>query len=117
MTDATIGEPEDDFAPLDLDVAITGHLVRGESRDSIAAKLRISRSEVDARIADATGMSEAEPLAEREWIVREKLRDLTRQASDRDLPSYETARLALLLDLAKLELGLIGWARRRQGVA
>lgn len=106
----------EDFTPVDLTGAITAYLVRGETRDSIAAKLRISRLEVDARIADATGMSEAEALNEREWVVREKIRDITRQASAIELPSFETTRLALLLDLAKLELGLIGWARRRQGV-
>lgn len=115
MTDAS--DVETDFEPVDLTAAITGYLVRGETRDAIAAKLKISRLEVDARIADATGQSEAEALTEREWIVREKLRDLTRQASDAELAGYETARLALLLDLAKLELGLISWARRRQGVA
>lgn len=110
-------EIEADFSPVDLTVAITGLLVRGETRDEIARQLRISRGDVDMRIADATALAEAEALIEREWIVREKLRDLTRQASAADLPTYETTRLGLLLDLAKIELGLIGWTRRRAASA
>lgn len=110
-------EIEDDFAPVDLTVAITQLLVRGETRDEIARRLRISRADVDMRIADATALAEAEALIEREWIVREKLRDLTRQASALDLPTYETSRLGLLLDLAKIELGLISWTRRRAASA
>ena len=110
-------EIEDDFAPVDLTVAITQLLVRGETRDEIARRLRISRADVDMRIADATALAEAEALIEREWIVREKLRDLTRQASALDLPTYETTRLSLLLDLAKIELGLISWTRRRAASA
>lgn len=110
-------EIEDDFAPVDLTVAITQLLVRGETRDEIARRLRISRADVDMRIADATALAEAEALIEREWIVREKLRDLTRQASALDLPAYETSRLGLLLDLAKIELGLISWTRRRAASA
>ncbi|PZU44033.1 MAG: hypothetical protein DI566_13220 [Microbacterium sp.] len=117
MDDAPDGEIEDDFAPVDLTVAITQLLVRGETRDEIARRLRISRADVDMRIADATALAEAEALIEREWIVREKLRDLTRQASALDLPTYETTRLSLLLDLAKIELGLISWTRRRAASA
>lgn len=117
MDDAPDGEIEDDFAPVDLTVAITQLLVHGETRDEIARRLRISRADVDMRIADATALAEAEALIEREWIVREKLRDLTRQASALDLPTYETTRLSLLLDLAKIELGLISWTRRRAASA
>lgn len=104
---------DEDFEPIDLNVAMTRLLVRGESRDDVAKALRMTRGEVDARIADATALAEAEAIAEREWIVRERLLDLTRQASAADLPSFETTRLAFLLDLAKLELGLIAWSRRR----
>lgn len=117
MDDAPDPEIEADFSPVDLTVAITGLLVRGETRDEIARQLRISRGDVDMRIADATALAEAEALIEREWIVREKLRDLTRQASAADLPTYETTRLGLLLDLAKIELGLISWTRRRAASA
>lgn len=112
---ATVADDEidDDFEPVDLTVAITALLVRGESRDAIAKTLRVTRQDVDTRIAEATDLADAEALNEREWIVRERLLDLTRQASVPDLASYEATRLALLLDLAKLELGLIGWTRRR----
>lgn len=110
-------EIEEDFAPVDLTVAITRLLVRGESRDEVARQLRISRVEVDSRIVQATAATEAEALQEREWIVRERLLDLTRQASVIELPMSESTRLALLLDLARLELELISWTRRRQGSA
>ena len=76
-----------------------------------------ARDEVDAQIAHATALAEAEAIAEREWIVRERLLDLTRQASSPELSSFETNRLGLLLDLAKLELELIGWTRRRAASA
>jgi hypothetical protein len=112
-----VDEIEEDFAPVDLTVAITRLLVRGESRDEVARLLRISRADVDARIAEATALTEAEALNEREWIVRERLLDLTRQASAVDLPSFETSRLKLLLELSSLELGLIAWARRKHGGA
>lgn len=112
---ASTGDVGDDFVPVDLNAMITTYLVRGETRDAIAAKLHVTRAEVDARIADATVMSEAEALNEREWIVRGKLRDLTRQASDIDLASFETRRLGVLLELAKLELALIVRARRWHG--
>lgn len=111
------GDVDDDFEPVDIDAVIALSLVRGDARDRIAEKLHIDRAEVDARIADATDVSEGESLIEREWIVHERLRDLTSQASDTDLASYETPRLSLLLELAKAELGLIESARRRQGGA
>lgn len=104
---------DDDFEPVNLAVAMTRLLVRGESRDDVAKTLRVTRDEVDAQIAHATALAEAEAIAEREWIVRERLLDLTRQASSPELSSFETNRLGLLLDLAKLELELIGWTRRR----
>lgn len=104
---------DDDFEPVNLAVAMTRLLVRGESRDDVAKTLRVTRDEVDAQIAHATALAGAEAIAEREWIVRERLLDLTRQASSPELSSPETTRLGLLLDLAKLELALIGWTRRR----
>lgn len=112
-----VEEIEEDFTPVDLTIAITRLLVRGESRDDVARLLRITRAEVDGRIVEATAHTESEALNEREWIVRERLLDLTRQASVVELSSGETARLELLLELAKLELELISWMRRRQGAA
>ncbi len=112
-----VDEIDEDFAPVDLVDAVIGLLVAGESRNAVARALRITREEVDARIAEATAEAESEALNEREHIVREKLRSLTRQASAVELPSSEEARLALLLELARLELEMIAWARRRQGVA
>lgn len=118
MSDALVDdfeEIEEDFAPVDLTIAITRLLVRGESRDEVARLLRITRGEVDGRIVEATAQTESEALNEREWIVRERLLDLTRQASVVELSAGETARLELLLELSRLELDLISWARRRQG--
>ena len=115
-----LDQPDDldeDFEPIDLNVAMTRLLVRGESRDDVAKALHMTRDEVDARIAHATALAEAEAIAEREWIVRERLLDLTRQASSPELSGFETNRLGLLLDLAKLELELIGWTRRRAASA
>lgn len=112
-----LDEIEEDFAPVDLVESVIGLLVAGESRNAVARALRITREEVDARVAEATAAAEAEELNEREFIVREKLRSLTRQASAVELPGSEAARLGFLLALAKLELELIGWTRRRQGVA
>lgn len=108
---------DDDFTPIDLTVAITRLLVRGDSRDDVARQLRITRADVDARIAEATALAEAEALNEREWIVRERLLDLTRQASVVDLPEFETTRLTLLVELASFELALIARARRNSGGA
>lgn len=109
-------EIEEDFAPVDLVESVIGLLVAGESRNAVARALRITRDEVDARVAEATAEAEAEALNEREFIVRERMQSLVRQSSTFGLPSTELDRLALLLALAKLELELIGWTRRRQGV-
>lgn len=111
-----VDELEEDFAPVDLVEAVIGLLVAGESRNAVARALRITREEVDARVAEATAEAEAEALNEREFIVRERMQSLVRQSSTFGLPSNELDRLALLLALAKLELELIGWTRRRQGV-
>lgn len=108
---------DEDFAPVDLVETVIGLLVAGESRNAVARALRITRDEVDARVAEATAEAEAEALNEREYIVREKLRSLTRQASAVELPGSEAARLGFLLALAELELEMIAWTRRRQGVA
>lgn len=107
---------EEDFAPVDLVESVIGLLVAGESRNAVARALRIPRDEVDAMVAEATAEAEAEALNEREFIVRERMLALVRQSSTFGLPSTELDRLALLLALAKLELELIGWTRRRQGV-
>lgn len=115
--DAGLDEIEEDFAPVDLVEAVIGLLVAGESRNAVARALRITREEVDARVAEATAEAEAEALNEREYIVREKVRSLTRQASVVELPESEAGRLAFLLALAGLELEMIAWTRRRQGVA
>lgn len=112
-----VADIDDDFTPIDLTVAITRLLVRGDSRDDVARQLRITRADVDARIAEATALAEAEALNEREWIVRERLLDLTRQASVVDLPDFETTRLTLLVELASFELALIARARRNSGGA
>lgn len=111
-----VDEIDEDFAPVDVVETVIGLLVAGESRNAVARALRISREEVDARVAEATADAEAEALNEREFIVRERMQSLVRQSSAFGLPSTELDRLALLLALAKLELELIGWARRRQGV-
>ena len=110
-------ELDADFGTRDTAALITNLLVIGETRDDVGRRLGIPRADVDEHIATATAQTEAEALAEREWIVRERLLDLVRQASRTDLASHEVTRLALLLDIAKLELALIGWTRRRQGVA
>lgn len=119
--DAEVDDVDDDlyedFAPVDLVESVIGLLVAGESRNAVARALRITREEVDARVAEATAEAEAEALNEREYIVREKLRSLTRQASAVELPGSEAARLGFLLALAELELEMIAWTRRRQGVA
>lgn len=108
---------DEDFEPVDLVEVVIGLLVAGESRNAVARALRITRDEVDARVAEATAEAEAEALNEREFIVRERMQSLVRQSSTFGLPSNELDRLALLLALAKLELELIGWTRRQQGVA
>lgn len=112
-----VDEIDEDFAPVDLVETVIGLLVAGESRNAVARALRITRDEVDAKIAEAAAEAEAEALNEREFIVRERMQSLVRQSSTFGLPSNELDRLALLLALAKLELKLIGWTRRRQGVA
>lgn len=114
--DDDLDEIEEDFAPVDLVESVIGLLVAGESRNAVARALRITREEVDARVAEATAEAEAEALNEREFIVRERMQSLVRQSSTFGLPSNELDRLALLLALAKLELELIGWTRRQQGV-
>ncbi|WP_298944172.1 hypothetical protein [uncultured Microbacterium sp.] len=114
--DDDLDEIEEDFAPVDLVESVIGLLVAGESRNAVARALRITRDEVDARVAEATAEAEAEALNEREFIVRERMQSLVRQSSTFGLPSNELDRLALLLALAKLELELIGWTRRQQGV-
>ena len=111
-----VDEIDEDFAPVDLVETVIGLLVAGESRNAVARALRITREEVDARVAEATAEAEAEALNEREFIVRERMQSLVRQSSTFGLPSTELDRLALLLALAKLELELIGWTRRQQGV-
>lgn len=111
-----VDEIDEDFAPVDLVETVIGLLVAGESRNAVARALRITREEVDAKVAAATAEAEAEALNEREFIVRERMQSLVRQSSTFGLPSNELDRLALLLALAKLELKLIGWARRQQGV-
>lgn len=116
IDDLDVDEIDEDFAPVDLVETVIGLLVAGESRNAVARALRITREEVDAKVAEAAAEAEAEALNEREFIVREKLRSLTRQSSTFGLPSNELDRLALLLALAKLELQLIGWTRRQQGV-
>lgn len=120
MHDTEQGQPEvdadeieiddEDFSPVDLGAAVTARLIRGEGRDEIAVGLAISRDEVDARIADAVDRDTAVRLAERRWVVRERVADLTRQASAAYVPSEEGARLGLLLSLARFELELIGLA-------
>lgn len=112
-----VDEIDEDFAPVDLVETVIGLLVAGESRNAVARALRITREEVDAKVAAATAEAEAEALNEREFIVRERMQSLVRQSSTFGLPSTELDRLALLLALAKLELELIGWTRRQQGVA
>ncbi|MGW9627634.1 hypothetical protein [Microbacterium sp. NPDC055521] len=109
------GDVDDDFGPVDLDTAILGYLIRGERRDRIAEHLHITRAEVDKRIADNAEISEAESLVEQEWVVREKIRDLTRQASAPGTYSDDVARLTVLLKLAELEVTLIGWSRQSRG--
>lgn len=107
---------DEDFAPLDLAETVVGLLVAGESRNAVARALHISREEVDALVAEATAEAEAEEPREREFIVRERLQSLVRQSQGVELPSNELDRLELLLALTRLELKLIGWTRRRQGV-
>lgn len=111
-----VDEIDEDFAPVDVVETVIGLLVAGESRNAVARALRITREEVDAKVAEATAEAEAEALNEREFIVRERMQSLVRQSSTFGLPSNELDRLSLLLALAKLELELIGWTRRRQGV-
>lgn len=116
IDDLDVDEIDEDFAPVDVVETVIGLLVAGESRAAVARALRITRDEVDALVAEATAAAEAEALNEREFIVRERMQSLVRQSSTFGLPSTELDRLALLLALAKLELELIGWTRRRQGV-
>lgn len=110
-------ELDADFGTADTTELITSLLVIGQTRDGVARRLGIELAEVDQHVAHATAQAEAEALDEREWLAREQLRDLVRQTSSRDLSSHDVTRLSLLVDLAKLELGLIDAARRRAGVA
>lgn len=109
-------ELDADFGTRNTTALITNLLVIGETRDDVAQRLGIARADVDDHVATATAQTEAEALNEREWIVRERLLDLVRQASRTDLASCDVTRLALLVDLAKLELALIARVRRDRGV-
>lgn len=100
-------ELDDDFGTTDPAATITDLLVRGESRDRVADLLKITRADVDEHVATATASADALSLDEREWITRERLASLVRQASRTDLAAYEVARLAFLLDVAKVDLELI----------
>ncbi len=126
MTDIEQGQPEvdadafeiddEDFAPVDLGAAVTARLVRGESRDEAAVGLAISRATVDEVVADLVGRAGDEPMTEREWLIRERIADLTRQASAAYVSTEDAARLALLLSLAQFDLELIRFAEQiREG--